>query len=106
MITQTNPNDRLMKILQAPAEVQEKIDCLIEGRIPVPHPEPAAGPLLMGSSAAARFMGISRATLWRMVKAGRLTKVEILPGSFRLRRADLLALAKGKVEGVPLYDVR
>jgi hypothetical protein len=38
----------------------------------------------------------SRATLWRMTKAGLLQKIELLPGSFRLRRADLEAIAAGQ----------
>jgi predicted site-specific integrase-resolvase len=50
----------------------------------------------MGMSASAKFLGVSRATLWRMIKAGLLQKVEVLPDSFRLRRADLEAIASGK----------
>jgi len=92
-MVQANQNERLLKILQAPPEVQSEIDRIIEGRPPAPHNEPPTGPLLLGMSAGAKFIGVSRATLWRMVKNKRLTKVEILPGSFRLRRSDLLALA-------------
>ena len=92
----SNPsNDRLLKFLQAPPEIQAELDRILEGRSTTPQPEAPAGPLLLGMSAAAKFIGVSRATLWRMVKNGRLTKVEILPGSYRLRRADLLALAAG-----------
>jgi excisionase family DNA binding protein len=47
------------------------------------------GPLLMGMGAAASFLGVSRPTLWRMIQAGRLQKVELFPGSFRIRKADL-----------------
>jgi hypothetical protein len=38
----------------------------------------------------------SRATLWRMIKEGLLQKIEVLPGSFRLRLADLEAIASGQ----------
>ena len=96
MTTQTNPNERLLKILQADPEKQALIDRILEGRQPAPYPELPTGPLLLGMSAAAKFIGCSRATLWRICRAGRLQKVEILPNSFRLRRADLLALAAGK----------
>jgi len=48
-----------------------------------------------GMPSAAKFLGVSRATLWRMTKAGQLAKVEVLPGSFRVRRADLQAIAAG-----------
>ena len=37
----------------------------------------------------------SRATLWRMIKGGLLQKIEVLPGSFRLRLADLESIAAG-----------
>jgi len=96
MATQTNPNDRLLKILQAPPEIQSEIDRILEGKPPAPHSEPPTGPLLMGMSASAKFIGVSRATLWRMCRADRLQKVEILPGSFRLRRSDLLKLVAGE----------
>jgi hypothetical protein len=35
----------------------------------------------------------SRTTIWRLVGQGRLQKVEVLPGSFWLRRTDLEAIA-------------
>jgi predicted site-specific integrase-resolvase len=44
-------------------------------------------------SAGATLLGVSRATLWRMIKVGKVTKVEVLPGSFRVRRADIEAIA-------------
>jgi excisionase family DNA binding protein len=42
-------------------------------------------------AASAKMLGVSRPTLWRMIRAGKLKKVEVLPGSHRLRRADLEA---------------
>lgn len=65
-----------------------------------PEPERSTvqgtGPLLLGMGAASRFLGVSRATLWRVLLAGKIQKVELFPGSFRVRRADLEALAAGK----------
>ncbi len=65
-----------------------------------PGPErgaaPVTGPLLMGMSEGAKFLGVSRATLWRVLRAGRIRKVELFPGSFRVRREDLEALAAGQ----------
>jgi len=49
----------------------------------------------MGMTASAKFLGVSRTTIWRLVGQGRLEKVEVLPGSFWLRRTDLEAIAKG-----------
>jgi excisionase family DNA binding protein len=84
-----------MRILQAAPDVQAKIDRILEGK-EVTQERPVTGPLLMGMSASARLLGISRATLWRVIRAGRLKKIEVLPGSYRLRRQDLLALAEEK----------
>ena len=89
-----NDNQRLLRILQATPDVQAKIDRILEGRDDE-QARPLTGPLLLGMSASAKLLGISRATLWRMIQAGRLKRVEVLPGSYRLRRADLEAIAAG-----------
>ncbi len=89
-----NSNDRLIRILQATPEQQKLIDEILDGRLPSATPTPT-GPLLLGMGAGAKFLGVSRPTLWRMIRAGKLTKVEVLAGSFRLRRSDLESLAAG-----------
>lgn len=87
-----SPNDRMMKVLQAPPEVQARIDAILENRdTPVPS---STGPLLLGMDAGAKFIGISRSSLWRLIKSGRITPVEFRPGSFKVRRADLEQLAR------------
>jgi excisionase family DNA binding protein len=89
----SNPNERLLRFLQATPEQRELIERILDGKADV-KPAASMGPLLLGMGAGAKLLGISRATLWRMVKSGRLTKVEVLPGSFRLRRADVEAIAE------------
>ena len=96
MTIQLNPNERMIKFLQASPEMQAEIDRILEGKLPARVQMPT-GPMLLGMTPAAKLLGVSRATLWRIIKAGRLSKVEVLPGSFRIRRADLEALAAGKV---------
>ncbi len=91
-----SPNDRLIKFLQAPPDVQAQIDCILDGKPPTKFETTTSGPLLMGMGEGARFLGVSRATLWRRIKLGLLERVEILPGSFRVRRADLEAIAAGR----------
>lgn len=97
-IMATNPNnDRLMKILSASPEIQADIDLLLEGKKPL---ETVRSPILVGMKKAAEILGVSRATLWRMMNAETFEKVEILPGSYRLRYADILAFVNGKKEAL------
>jgi excisionase family DNA binding protein len=57
---------------------------------------PAKGSLLLGMGDGAKLLGVSRSTFWRVLQAGTIEKVELLPGSYRVRRKDLEALARGK----------
>lgn len=88
-------NERLVKILTAPPAIQEQIDLLLSGKVSKPA-DPPAGPLLLGMTAAAKLLGCSRVSIWRLTKFGKLPRVELLPGRYRVRRADLEALAAGK----------
>ncbi len=92
-----NDTERFKLLLNAQPDQLERIDAVLEHRAQVQEAE-AMSPLLLGMSAGAKFIGVSRATFWRMLRAGRLTKLEILPGSFRVRRADLVALANQRQE--------
>ena len=53
-------------------------------------------PLLLTMGEACELIPCSRATLWRIIKAGRLPKVEIYPNAYRLRRADVIAMTNGE----------
>lgn len=78
----------LLKFISATADQKAAIDRVLDGT-PIGQSSASNGPLLMGMTAGAKFLGVSRATLWRMVRAGKFQKIEVLPGSYRLRRADL-----------------
>ena len=90
-------NERLLRFLGATPEQQVAIDRILEGKVGAPRPVPS-GPLLMMMGDAAKLLGVSRATIWRMVKLGKLERVEILPGTFRVRRMDVEAMA-GRAKG-------
>ncbi len=60
-----------------------------------------SGPLLLSMGEAADLLGVSRATLWRMLEAGSLEKVEIYAGSYRLRVSDILELVEKRKPAKP-----
>ena len=96
-MTGTVSSERLMRFLQATPDQQAAIERILDGKPEAPRPVPT-GPLLMMMGNAANLLGVSRATVWRMVKLGKLEQVEILPGTRRVRRADVEAIAGQKSE--------
>lgn len=60
-----------------------------------PAVQALAGPLFFNMGGAAKYLGIGRSSLWRLVQAGRVPTVELMPGMIRVRRADLDQLAAG-----------
>ena len=75
-----------LKVLRGEAMLADPLD-----------PAPMRPPLLLGMGAAAKYLGVSRPTLWRMIQAGRVKKVELFPGSHRVRRDDIEELASQRV---------
>ncbi len=81
-----------------PAPEARKVEALriLKGEVANPQPSPQSeGPMLLSMGAAAKYCGLSRTSLWRVIKAGRLEKFELLPNSYRIRRADLDAFVRG-----------
>jgi len=91
-----NTEERLKRLFTASPEQLTAIDEILESGVVKKQSTETVGPLLLGMSASAKFLGVSYTTLWRMVQRGVLEKVEIFPGSFRLRRTDLVAVSIGK----------
>lgn len=77
-----------LKVLRGEAIIRDPLDR-----------DPLRPPLLLGMGEAAKYLGVSRPTLWRMIQAGTLEKVELFPGSHRVRRLDLEALAMKRKDG-------
>lgn len=92
-MNQNSSNERLMRILQASPDQLAAIDRVLAGTT-----EPAQlerrGPLLMRVCDAAQLLGVHRATIRRLMLAGRLKPVALL-GAVRVRREDVEALASG-----------
>jgi hypothetical protein len=87
--------DLLAAVVAAAPDRKEAALKVLRGEV-MPAAKPLNGPLLLGMGAAATLLGVSRATLWRVLRAGKFEKVELFPGSFRVRREDLEALVAGK----------
>ncbi len=86
--------DFLAAALTAPPDrIADALEILKGTAVPVAADD---RPLLLTISEAARRLNLSRNTVRRIVKEGRLTRVEIYTGSFRLRRLDVEALAAGR----------
>ena len=94
-----NTEERLKRLFAASPEQLKAVDDILESGVPK-KTSIVSGPLLLGMTASAKLLGVSRATLWRMIKRGMLEKVEVLPGSFRLRRVDLEAIALGQGKAI------
>lgn len=79
-------NDLLAAVASAPAARRVAALKLLRG-----EPQ-SSGPLLMRMGSAAQYMGLSRGTFARLMEKNRIQRIEIYPGSFRIRRADLDAI--------------
>jgi excisionase family DNA binding protein len=55
--------------------------------------------LFVGMQEAAELLGVSRQTVWRMVKEGRLVKVPVKRGMMALRREDVLGVGNAEASG-------
>lgn len=89
-----DPAALAIALLQAPPDLQATVRAVLDGSLQA-EARREIGPLLVGVSAGARELGVSRSTLQRMIRAGRIKKVALYNGAFRLRRSDIAAIAKG-----------
>ena len=93
----TVTNDEIIQsVFTASPENKSRALEILQGKEAALQPAPIDGPLLLGMGESAKLLGISRCTLWRLIKAGRIEKVEIYHNSYRLRRSDLLDLVNRK----------
>jgi excisionase family DNA binding protein len=88
-------NERLLQFLKATPTQRALIDQILDGKIGAASVV-SSGPLLLPMGRAAELLGVSRPTLWRMLNAGRLTRVEVLPKTYRVRRSEIDALVNGR----------
>ena len=79
-------DERIKMLLDTTPEKLAAVDAVLAGE---PHPKRQSLRLYrMGE--AAQETGLSRTTLWRAIKEGLLTAVEIRKGSHRIHESELL----------------
>lgn len=84
---------RFAALLDATPEQLHEIDRVLTGEIETGK----SGLRLYRISEASRLLGLSRCTVWRALKDGRLRAVEIREGSRRIPEAELRRFAGGRV---------
>ena len=84
---------RLSAILAATPDVLKAVDSILAGEI-----EGATDRRLLSIQQAADALGVSRTTVWRLLRDGRLPCVELRPGSRRVPSAAITAFVKGGVK--------
>jgi excisionase family DNA binding protein len=80
---------RLSAILAANPGVLRRIDSILAGEI-----EGATDRRLLSIQQAADALGVSRTTIWRMLRDGGLPFVELRPGSRRIPSAAVTEFAR------------
>ena len=58
-------------------------------------------PLLLPMNKAAKKLGVSRVTFWRMVNVGTIKPIEIFEGVFRYNYSDLVGLSQQRSKYAP-----
>ena len=85
-------SELLAALLSASLDRKQRALQVLKGETP---PAPATtGPMLLTLGKAAKLLGVSRSTIYRLITRGTLPSVEIAQGRARVRRADIEALAR------------
>ncbi len=86
-----SPDQRMMKILTADPATLAKVDAVLTGTATEKPTEPGDR-RLMTQTDAAEALGVSRMTIFRMTRDGRLPAVEIRAGRLRIPSKAITAL--------------
>ena len=90
------------------ASEQRALARLIEGKTNESSPSSrnSDDPILVTQAQAAKLLGLSRVTVWRMAKEGMLHPIEILPGSFRYAYEEIAGLAREGMQKKPVSPLK
>lgn len=84
---------RLSAILSAPPATLKLIDAVLSGDATSEAPRSLR---LLSMGDACRALGVSRPTLWRLLREGRLSAVEVRKGSRRVPESELARFVEGR----------
>lgn len=76
------------------SQIAELILNALQGHLPTSRSSNPADPLLLKMNDAAKRLGVSRVTFWRLVNSGAIKPVEIFENVFRYNYGDLVALSE------------
>jgi len=100
MANERNVTEAILKaILTANAQQKTAALAALESRPAEPIRPVETGPLLLSGAAAAKRLGVCKNTFWRLLHEGRIRRVEVSPGCFRVPRTDLDDFAAGRGPG-------
>ena len=80
---------RIQALLTADADTLARVDSILEGTATEATPTDRR---LLSMTDTAKVLGMSRQTIWRMVKEERLPVVEIRAGRYRVPSASITAM--------------
>lgn len=83
--------DRIKKLFTATPDTLAAIDAALSGQPKRPCLR------LLRTGQAAQATGLSRCTIWRAIREGRLRTVEVRKGSFRIPETELRRLVEGQL---------
>ena len=89
-----SPNDRLLKLATADAATLARVDDVLNHRDNATH-NPEADTRTVTFTQAAKRLGVSRPTVYRLVRAGRLRTVRLC-GVSRIVLASVVDFVNGK----------
>ena len=84
---------RMTLLLAATPAVLKRIDRILAGE-PTEGTTDPGDRRLLSIAQAARALNVSRTTVWRLLRAGRLPTVELRPGSRRVPSAAVTAFSQ------------
>jgi excisionase family DNA binding protein len=84
----------MLKLSQSDPSTLRRVRNLLDGR--------EGQDVLLSKKAAAKLLGVSRATLWRMIKSNAIPTVDVFHGIRRIRMSDIekiIASQSGRESG-------